>query len=185
MAEFNVTQACDNPECIEKDIRRSDIIDKVKAIKNGTLFRLKYRTELPVKAEFGKRGFKVVKVVETTTRTGVKYGNIKGVVKSIVSKTKSKSAEQAYEWLIPNKVRRNTSTGNVYLYTAPISKGNNKNNTYKVLIPYAGNMCDSNPQWNYISEENLIALGIVIDSYWTKGDRPINDINLNNIISIH
>jgi hypothetical protein len=168
---------------IVKSVQYNDIIDKIKSIKNGTLFRLKYKTELPMKAEFSKRGFKVVKIVETTTRTGVKYGNIKNVVKSIVSKAKS-SDKSNYEWVIPNKIRFNRNTGNTYLYTAPISAGCNKNTLYEIYIPCPAGITSDYTPWVYISEDNLKALGIIQDSYWTKSDRPINDINLNNIISI-
>lgn len=163
-------------------IEKSLLLEKIKSIKNGRLFRLKYQVTVPIKAEFAHRGFEVIKTVETTTRTGVKYGNIKTVIKKALLEKKSKG-DSNFSWIIPNKVRYNSHTENTFLYTAPISTGCNKNTVYEIRIPDCTQ--EGNPgQWSYISKENLEALGIIQNSYWTAGDRPINDINLANIISI-
>ena len=58
---------------------REEIISTVTNLRNGTMARINYVTELPMKAEFAKLGYKILKVTETTARFGIKYSNLSAV----------------------------------------------------------------------------------------------------------
>ena len=64
---------------LKSNMTSDEVINIVSTIKNGTMARLKYKTELPLKAEFAKLGYKMYKIVETTVRFGVNYANISSV----------------------------------------------------------------------------------------------------------
>ena len=51
---------------------KEEIIDTITNLRNGTMARIMYVTELPLKTEFAKLGYKILKVTETTARFGVK-----------------------------------------------------------------------------------------------------------------
>ena len=55
------------------------IINKVREIPAGRFFRVRYTTKVKLRAEYEKKGYSILKIVDTTTRTGVKYKNIAGV----------------------------------------------------------------------------------------------------------
>lgn len=98
-------------------------------IKNGVLFRLGYRTEVPLKASVSKQGFKLIKFTEQTVRMGVSYFNLKAV-KERESSRDSSNRTNNFEWVIKNKLKRHNDTGKQYLQVAPIKHGGNKKSLY-------------------------------------------------------
>ena len=53
---------------LKSNMTSDEVINIVSTIKNGTMARLKYKTELPLKAEFAKLGYKMYKIY------GIAYG---------------------------------------------------------------------------------------------------------------
>ena len=92
-----------------KTLNRDLIIEAAEKVKPGTIARICYKTELPVKAEWKKQGDKMYKIVETSARLGVNYGNIASVKarKELEENKPQIKRTNNYEWVIKNKVRHN------------------------------------------------------------------------------
>ena len=90
------------------------LFEVVKSIRPGTMARISYKTELPLKAEFRKQGYGLIKVVETTARFGVKYSNLKSVIakRSAPDYVPSSKANNNV-WLLENKISKNEKNGNM------------------------------------------------------------------------
>ena len=58
------------------DMYNEEVKNFVEMIPNGQMIRIMYQTELPIKAAYKKQCIKVLKVTETTVRTGVDYDNM-------------------------------------------------------------------------------------------------------------
>ena len=118
-------------------MNEKDIIKALSEIKNGTFVRVGYRTELPVRAEFKKQGISIIKVTETTLRTGVNYSNIKTVIERRSAEDYVPSSRtNNYEWVIRNKVAYNSKTGLNYAVFA--NSNNNNANTHFVMVTANG-----------------------------------------------
>lgn len=146
-------------------MNRDIAVERISQIKAGTFFRLKYETELPVKAVYRDLGIKITKNNEVTVRTGVKYANIDGVV------PKYSQRENNYEWIIPHRISHNNKTGKDYLNVATCKHNANPHTIYKI-------------NGNEISKEDLIQRGYLIDSYWKNKDTKVMVIDLNHIENI-
>ena len=144
-----------------------EIIENIPA---GRFFRISYRSELPLKAEYKKQGVKIVKYTTTTTRTGVQYSHIKGVVPSENSKYTS-----YYAWIVRNKIKRNINSGKDYVQLAPIWKGSNKKTSLYLT--------NSNGT-RKISDDEIKEY--VIPSYFSKGEAPkVISVSLDNVIGVN
>lgn len=148
---------------------RDKIINFIKDVPGGRFFRLRYTSNMPVKAKYQNQGITILKVVNITTRTGVRYSAIAEPSNEEVS---SKNNTNNWVWIIPNRLKYNSNTKSQYLVTAP-TKGSNAKSTYL--------LCDS--EGCAIRNEEEIK-EYIIDSYWRKEVRPINTININNILLI-
>lgn len=62
---------------------KAEVIEKLNNIANGTFFKVKYFTELPVNAKAKKSGIVAIKEVECVCRKGVEYTNQK-LIKRLV-----------------------------------------------------------------------------------------------------
>jgi hypothetical protein len=150
------------------------ILEAIKAIPGGRFFRVRYMTKVKMNAESVKNGITVIKIVDTTTRTGVKYKNIAGVVlneypDSYVPKVSN------WEWVIPQRVKHNSKTGKDYLVIAPIAKGHNTHVSY-VLTDGDGNS-------RVITKEEAKEYSVA--SYWKDGDKPaIMNVTLENVLMV-
>ncbi len=165
-------------------LSRETILDEVSKVKNGTIARIGYKTELPVKAEYKKRGVKIIKFVETSARLGVNYHHIASVIARKAEEQLEQAVQRAnnYEWIIKDKVRHNTKTEKDYLYVASFNKGHNTKSVY-ILYPENGE-----PK-TLTAEEltNSIYKHYVIDSYWkpTGYSSEVRNISFENIIRIN
>jgi hypothetical protein len=57
----------------------NDIINKLYDKQNGSFFKVRYVSELPLTAEAKRKGVDVYKITEATVRKGVRYSNMKAI----------------------------------------------------------------------------------------------------------
>ena len=164
-------------------LSREEIIEAVKAVRGGTVTRVTYKTDVPVKAAFKKQGYRITKIVETTVRIGVNYGQIASV--------KAKNAETPYtpdhnktnnyEWVVKDRIRHNTNTGKDYVVLVNFNKGHNTKVKYVIEGTFVGTIDMGN------SIEDAYK-HIVLDSYFNKpsgGYGEMRNVAFENIIRIN
>ena len=151
------------------------IIKKVAEIPAGRFFRVRYTTKVKLKADYEKQGYTILKIVDTTTRTGVKYQNIAGV--TLENKYEDRKPKtNNWEWVVKDRIKHNTNTGKDYLVIAPISKGSNTIVSYIITNPEGVS--------NTIPEEDVKST-YSIPSYWKTGEKPaIMNVTLENVLMI-
>lgn len=156
---------------INGDQKEKAMAQKICAIPAGRFFRMRYASNVPLAAAYKRQGWTMQKVVDTTTRTGVQYGNIAGVVLKDDCPAKANS----YEWIVHNRIKHNTNTGKNYIVVAPISEGSNTKVTYILTNPSGV----SRP----ITRDE--AKQYTTPSYWKDGSKPaVMTIALSNILHI-
>lgn len=149
------------------------IIKKVSDIPAGRFFRVRYITKVKVKAEYEKQGISIFKIVDTTTRTGVKYKNIAGVkLNDYPDEYEPKKTN--WEWVVKDRIKHNTKTGKDYLVIAPIGKGSNTKVEY-VLTDNEGSAVRTKEEIS----------SYVISSYWKDGEKPaVMNVTLENVLLV-
>lgn len=149
------------------------IIKRVSEIPAGRFFRVRYITKVKLKSEYEKQGYSILKIVDTTTRTGVKYQNIAGV--ELKDKFEDKQSKtNNWEWVVKDRIKHNTKTGKDYLVIAPISKGSNTVKSYVLTIPEGVS--------NTIPECD-VKNTYTVPSYWKDGEKPaVMNVTLENIL---
>ena len=136
----------------------------------GSFFRIQYSVEVPLKAEYKKQGYKIIKTVSTTSRTGVRYMKINGVTPS----GKKSDKLSNWSWEKKNYISYNSNTGKYYLNLYPMSFNTYSKVTYKA----------------YLNGEELqsFSTNMILPSYITKnggsGTKVIK-INVDNIINLY
>lgn len=154
-------------------MKTENIVKQIEELPNGRFFRMKYLTKLPVKAEYSKQGVVILKIVETTARTGVAYNKIKAVIEKMTGKTKEEK-ENNWEWIIHNKIKYNTNTKKSYFVIAPIKKGSNTDRIY--ILSERNNV-------RVVAEDEIRSY--VNDSYWSDKEKPsVQNITLENVLTI-
>ena len=151
------------------------IIKRVSEIPAGRFFRVRYTTKVKLKAEYEKQGYSILKIVDTTTRTGVKYKNIAGVkLNDYPDEYEPKKTN--WEWVVKDRIKHNTNTGKDYLVVAPIKKGGNTIVSYVLTTPEGVS--------NTIPERDVKST-YSVPSYWKTGDKPvIMNITLENVLMV-
>ena len=92
------------------------IIEKLNSIKNGTCASITYKSELPLKAEFKKKGFVIEKITSKVVRFGVDYDNIASVIERRSDENYIPTErENNYVTIIKDKLYHNTKTERDYL----------------------------------------------------------------------
>ena len=154
-------------------MKTENIVKQIEDIPKGRFFRMKYLTKLPVKAEYSKQGVVILKIVETTARTGVAYNKIKSVIEKMTGKTKEEK-ENNWEWIVHNKIKYNTNTKKSYFVIAPIKKGSNTDRIY--ILSERNNV-------RVVTEDEI--RNYVNDSYWSEKEKPaVQNITLENVLTI-
>lgn len=151
----------------------TNIIDKINGIRNGTMFKIVYKTDMHVRAAYKKEGVKIVKVTSVVTRTGVDYEHISYVVKAKANGEISDSTcANNYSWIVPNKIAYNSNTGCTYLRIAPVNNRTSK--SYYIVTK------------NGISEkvENLDDDTMAMMTKMSNHAAPVKMIKLDNILSL-
>lgn len=155
-------------------MKTQEIIKKIESIPGGRFFRVRYMTKVRMDAVSLKKGISIMKIVDTTTRTGVMYRNIAGVLPndypdSYVPK------ESNWEWVIKNRIKHNTKTGKDYLVVAPIGKGSH------TVVSYV--LTDGDGNTRVIDKEE--AMKYSVTSYWNKTEKPaVMNITLENVLLV-
>lgn len=152
------------------------IKDILKNIKPGVFTRLTYQTELPLKAEYKKHGYRIVKINSITTRFGIHYGNIKEVKERELATSAEDVVKRPsnFSWVMKDNIQYNSNTDKYYLCTYPTKKGRNGSWKYIVYLPDGASFWDLtniNKDW-------------VQDSYWNKKSTNMMKINIDNVIKI-
>lgn len=151
-----------------------DVEKKLSFIKPGQFFRIDYKTDIPIKAEY-KNIIEIIKVCTETVRTGVKYQNIS----SVTVKEKDPIYKSNKRWLIKNSVFENTNNNELYIRLANLTHGANLKRYYLVKL-------DKNIF--YYEEIPNEFKKYIVPSYFTKNSevsyRPIKDVKISNITMI-
>ena len=165
-------------------LTRDQIIEAVSKVRNGTIARVTYQTELPLKAEYKKQGYSIIKVVETSGRFGVNYHNIGSVIARKAAETHKDVVvrKNNYTWVIKHKVKHNESTGKDYIVMANFNKGHHTKSKYIVIYHSEELNTYNNTQF-----ENSYFVEMVINSYWNKSNSggEVKTITFENIIRIN
>ena len=151
------------------------IIKRVSEIPAGRFFRVRYTTKVKLKAEYEKQGYSILKIVDTTTRTGVKYKNIAGVkLNDYPDEYEPKKTN--WEWVVKDRIKHNTKTGKDYLVIAPISKGSNTVKSYVLTTPEG--VSNTIPEYD-------VKNTYTVPSYWKSGDKPsVMNVTLENVLLV-
>ena len=154
----------------------NEVISKVAGIRGGTMVRISYKTELPIKAAAKKEGIRIVKFVESTVRIGVNYDNIKSVIERKRNNPVSEHKESNYTWIIKNRICANEKTGSKYMRIATVPKNSNTRVNYFIETP---NECIFSEILTDSEKE------LVQNSYWApKPSSEVRNIKIENIIWI-
>lgn len=151
------------------------IIKRVSEIPAGRFFRVRYTTKVKLKAEYEKQGYSILKIVDTTTRTGVKYKNIAGVkLNDYPDEYEPKKTN--WEWVVKDRIKHNTKTGKDYLVIAPISKGSNTVKSYVLTTP--SGVSNTIPECD-------VKNTYTVESYWKNGNKPaVMNVTLENVLLV-
>ena len=164
-----------------KTLTSEQILTATSQVRGGTIARITYKTEVPIKAEFKKQGYKITKIVESSVRFGVNYHNIASVIarKSQESVNQTSRANN-YEWIIKNRVKHNTKTDKDYLVVANLPVNHNS----KVKYILEGSIMGTLDMGNRIDGPYK---DIVLNSYFNRNsdEREIRTISFENIITIN
>lgn len=163
-------------------LNREQIIEATNQVRNGTIARVTYRSDVPLKAEYKKQGYKLTKITETSARFGVDYSRISSVIARRAEQALEEAVKRTnnYEWVIRNKVKFNTKTEKEYLVLANFNKGHHTKTKYILEGTFVGaiDMGDTiEPAYAHL----------VIDSYYKKSENPgeIRTVAFDNIIRIN
>lgn len=153
-------------------IMKETMANAIKQKKAGTFFFAKYRSDVPVKAEYKKQGINVVKYCEKFVRTGINYNHIKEVIAKKSSPDYIAPVPRANnkEWIADNRLYYNSNTD---AYYARFGVCNGKKSKVK-YIAYDANGNETEFKKEY-----------VLNSVWNKSSStPMFDIKLDNLIAI-
>jgi hypothetical protein len=160
---------------------REQIINAVKAVRGGTITRVTYKTEVPIKAEFKRQGYKITKIVETTARIGVNYGHLPSVMaRNEESTYDTPQRTNNYEWIIKDRICHNTKTNKDYVALISFNKGHHTKVKYIIEGTFVGAI-------DMGSEIDKVYRHIVLDSYFKKPSTPteFRRVAFENIIRIN
>lgn len=144
-------------------------------IKNGTFFKVTYRTEVPLKKSYKDAGYKVVKTSSVITRTGINYKNISGVeIKPLGDLSKPRANN--YEAIIANKLYFNANTKKNYINIYPV-RGNKTKSTYEFYINDI-KIATRKPEEIDFNSDMFLKKS-------SHGPVPMQRINVENIVSIN
>ena len=164
-----------------KVLTKEQILSATNAIRGGSIGRVTYKTELPIKSEFKKQGYRIIKIVETSVRFGVNYHNISSVIARKNDATPSdRKVTNNYVWLSKNRIKYNTNTHKHYLVVASLPVGHHT----KVKYILEGSIMGTLDMGNAIDGPYK---HIVLDSYFKRSNdcNEIRTISFENVIAIN
>jgi hypothetical protein len=164
-----------------KMLTKEEIINAVKAVRGGAITRVTYRTDVPIKAEFKRQGYKLTKIVETSARIGVNYGHLPSVIaRNEASNGETTQRTNNYEWIVKDRICHNTKTDKDYVALVSFNKGHHTKVKYILDGTFVGAIDMGN-------EIDKVYRHIVLDSYFKKPATPteFRRIAFDNIIRIN
>lgn len=156
----------------------NNIEKEIEKIHGGSFFRLAYKSDVPLKAEFKNSGCAITKVTEKTCRLGVNYLNIGTVInRKAVEGEPTRKVTNNYEWIIPNRIAYNSNTGKKYLSIATAKKAATRT---KYIITDAKMNVKTVDRLDDVDKE------MIINSYFRESTpTEVQKICLDNILSIN
>ena len=154
----------------ESMFKYEDVYEAISSIPNGRFFKICYRTEVPLKAEYKNKGYKVYKYTFRVTRIGVRYNSLKEVKENNIQEVSRASNSN---WLIRNKIKTNITTGKDYIVIATMAKNEHKEYSYVVV-----------DQSGIEKRKSFAPTDMIIPSYFEKKNGAVRNINLDNIVCI-
>ena len=158
------------------------ILNALNSIHNGSFVRIKYKSDLPLKAASKKSGIVVTKICNTTARFGIDYYNISSVIKRDAERTEPKvQRTNNQEWIVEDKISYNRNTDKHYLHVFTVKNHSNSDSKYTVKF-----------EDGHIEEMDHLSDAVkefIIPSYF-KSSKPdyvpteIKKINTDNILEI-
>lgn len=154
------------------------LLEKLNAIPNGRFVRVLFGSEPTLRASAKTLGWKVVKMTVSTFQKGVSLKNVKRYQEQEAARTEPKKVyTQWKEWVIPNLIQRNLTSGKHYLHLVTLPKNSNPKSYYRVTSP------DGETQT--MSREQVMALDIVQPSQWAKKESPCLSVNIEHVMDIY
>lgn len=151
--------------------------EALEGIHSGSFFRIGYITELPLKAAYAKEGWRILKVTESTVRTGINYRNIQSVIEDRESRSEVvRSRKNNIIPVQPRRIYKNVETDQMYLRVFPTVKGTNKDVSYILVTP-----SHSRYDFRELDEEMR---EMVRDSYFNQKARPIATLKIDSIYKV-
>ena len=163
-----------------KRLTNEEIMTAISSVRGGSIARIAYMTQVPLKAEFKKQGYELTKVVETSVRCGVNYNKIASVIarKSAADYVPS-TRKNNYEWVIRNRVKHNTNTDKDYIVVASLPTGHHTKVKYILDGTFVGTIDMGDSIDSHYKE-------LVIDSYFKESPpSEIKTIAFDNILMIN
>lgn len=159
-------------------LKPEQIIDIVNSITNGRIERITYKSEMPLRAENKKAGFRLTKVTAVSARFGIDYDNLPSVIEKRANEDyKPREVTNNYEWVVKDKIAHHTKNDNYYVRITHLPEGNNRRNLF---------ILENNGEEQIVDKLTDEMKDLVINSYWNndKGAPEVQNILFNNIIRI-
>lgn len=154
------------------------VLNAVKEIRHGAMCRIFYKSEPTLKAEWRKKGIKIVKYTESTVRLGVNYENIGSVIER-KSNEDYVPVHHEYDgyWLVANILYHNNRTGTDTLRVTNVPKHANKH-SYFVITDENG----VEKTVDMLSDEQK---EYITNSYFgNRGFNEVQSIKVDNVLCL-
>ena len=164
-----------------KVLNKEQIISAMKNVRGGTITRIAYKTDVPLKAEARKEGYTLTKIVETSVRCGVDYSNIASVIERRLSENHNlTSRRNNYEWVIRNRIKHNNNTDKDYVVVAILPKKHHTKTKYILSGTFVGTIDMGDTIIDSYKD-------LVIDSYFKRAEESheIKTIAFENVLMLN
>ena len=162
-------------------LNREQIISAIKSVRGGTITRIAYKTEVPLKSEAKKEGYTLTKIVETSVRCGVAYSSIASVIERRLSENYSPTSRRNnYEWVIRNRIKHNKHTDKDYIVVAILPEGHHTRTKYILSGTFVGTIDMGDTIIDSYKD-------LVVDSYFKRAEQPheIKTIAFENVLMLN
>ena len=147
-----------------RTLTNEEIVSAMNSVRGGTIARITYMTQVPLKAEFKKQGYELTKVVETSVRCGVDYNRIASVIARKSAEDYVPSARKNnYEWVVRNRIKHNSNTNKDYIVVATLPSGHHTKVKYILNGTFVGAVDMGDSIDSHFKN-------FVIDSYFNKSE---------------
>lgn len=151
--------------------------EALEGIHSGSFFRIGYITEMPLKASYAKEGWRILKLTESTVRTGINYRKIQSVIED--REARSEVVRSRKNNIIPvqlHRIYKNVETNQMYLRVFPTVRGTNKDVSYILVTP-------GHSKYDFKDLDSEMR-EMIRDSYFNQKSRPIATLKIDNIYKV-